>query len=167
MINSIINANAYIQGVKLAGKLSELELPAVKIKTQEVTALGLYGSTEVPAGIEKMEAKFKFNAIYTDAWKYENPHKSCNLIIKSNMQVVSAAGVSENVPVVATISGLFKELPTGSIKPQERLEAEHLMTVNYYKLEVNKEVIWEIDVFNNIFKHCGEDLLSDFNTNQK
>lgn len=167
MINSIINANVYIQSVKLAGKLAELELPAVKIKTQEVTALGLYGATEVPAGIEKMEAKFKFNAIYPDAWKHENPHRTCRLTVKSDMQVVSAAGVSENVPVVATIAGLFKEMPTGAIKPQERLEAEHLMTVSYYKLEVNREVVWEIDVFNNIFRHFDQDLLREFNANQK
>lgn len=167
MINSIINANAYIQSTKLAGKISELELPAVKIKTQEVTALGLYGTTEVPAGVEKMEAKFKFNAIYNDAWKHENPHKTCRMTVKSNMQTNSANGVTKNVPVVATISGLFKELPSGSIKPQERLEAEHLMTVTYYKLEVDKEVVWEIDVFNNIFKHYGKDLLEDFNANQK
>lgn len=167
MINSIINANAYIQSTKLAGKISELELPAVKIKTQEVTALGLYGTTEVPAGVEKMEAKFKFNAIYIDAWKHENPHKTCRMTVKSNMQTNAADGVTKNVPVVATIAGLFKELPSGSIKPQERLEAEHLMTVTYYKLEVDKKVVWEIDVFNNIFKHFGKDLLEDFNANQK
>lgn len=167
MINTITNANAYINAVKLAGKISELELPAVKIKTQEVTALGMYGTTEIPAGIEKMEAKFKFNAIYTEAWKHENPHKSCRLIVKANMQIVEANGVARNVPVVATINGLFKELPTGSMKPQERLEAEHLMVVNYYKLEVNKEVVWEIDVFNNIFKHFETDILESFNINQK
>lgn len=167
MVNTITNANAYINAVKLAGKISELELPAVKIKTQEVTALGMYGTTEIPAGIEKMEAKFKFNAIYPEAWKHENPHKSCRLIVKANMQTITADGVVKNVPIVATVSGLFKEMPTGSIKPQERLEAEHLMVVNYYKLEVNKNVIWEIDVFNNIFKHFNTDLLLSFNTNQK
>lgn len=167
MINSITNANVYIQGIKLAGKLSELELPAVKIKTQEITALGLYGSTEIPAGLEKMEAKFKFNAIYPDAWRHENPHKTCQLIVKANMQTVTAQGVSKNQQVTATVSGLFKELPTGSLKPQEGLEAEHLMSVSYYKLEVDKEVVYEIDVFNNIFKHFDKDILEDFNSNQQ
>lgn len=167
MINSITNANAYIAGIKLAGKLSELELPAVKIKTQEVTALGMYGATEIPSGIEKMEAKFKFNAIYPEAWRHENPHRASSLIVKSNMQQVSAQGVALNTPVVATIRGLFKELPTGAIKPGEKIEAEHLMIVNYYKLEVGSEVVWEIDVFNNIFKHFGINILESFNANQK
>lgn len=167
MINSITNANAYIQGVKLAGKLSELELPAVKIKTQEVTALGLYGATEIPSGLEKMEAKFKFNSIYPEAWKHENPHKTCTLIVKSNMQQVNAQGVPNNVAVVATVGGLFKELPSGSFKPGERSEAEHLMAVTYYKLDVAGETVWEIDVFNNIFRHFGVDILASFNANQQ
>lgn len=166
MINSINNANAYINGVKLAGKLSELELPAVKTKTQEITALGLYGSTEIPTGLEKMEAKFKFNAIYPDAWRHENPHKACTLIVKSNMQSVDAGGIVTNTPVTATLSGLFKEMPTGGIKPQENIESEHLMAVTYYKLEAGDDVVWEIDVYNNIFKHFGEDILASFNSNQ-
>lgn len=165
MINSITNANVYLQGIKLAGKISELELPSVKTITQEIKALGLYGTTEIPTGIEKMEAKFKFNAIYPDVWKNENPHKTSSVIVKSNMQSVSSEGVSKNVAVTATINGLFKEMPTGAIKPGEKLESEHLMVANYYKLEVGDDVIWEIDVFNNIFKHFGVDLLEEFNTN--
>ncbi|MEG0518318.1 MAG: phage major tail tube protein [Bacteroidales bacterium] len=166
MINSITNANVYINGTTLAGKLNEVELPSVKIKTQEVTALGIYGTTEIPAGLEKMEAKLKFNAIYPEAWKHENPHKSCAIIVKSNMAVNTAAGVTLNTPVVANISGLFKEMPVGSIKSGERTEAEHLLTVTYYKLQVGAEVIWEIDIYNNIYKHNGVDILQSFNANQ-
>lgn len=166
MINAITNANVYLNGTKLAGRLNEMELPAVKIKTQEVTALGVYGVTEIPAGLEKMEAKLKFNAIYPDAWKHENPHKTCDIIVKSNMIVTDPKGVTSNTAVVANISGLFKELPVGTIKPGERTESEHLMTVTYYKLQVGSDVIWEIDVYNNIYKHFNENLLESFNSNQ-
>ena len=167
MINSIINANAYLGTNKLAGKLDELELPAVKLKTQEVTALGIYGTTEIPCGLEKMEAKFKWNAIYADEWKKESPMQTTRVIVKSNMMVVDASGVKKNAKVTATIGGLFKELPTGSVKPGEKMDgAEHLMTVTYYKLEVDSDDVYEIDVLNNIFKQGGKDLLSDFNNNQ-
>lgn len=167
MINSIINANAYLGTTKLAGKLDELELPAVKVKTQEVTALGIYGTTEIPCGLEKMEAKFKWNAVYPDEWKQESPMKTTRVIVKSNMMVVDANGVKKNSQVTATIGGLFKELPTGSIKPGEKMDsAEHLMAVSYYKLEVDGAQVYEIDVINNIFKQGETDLLADFNTNQ-
>lgn len=167
MINSIINANAYLNGNKLAGKLDELELPAVKFKTTEATALGLYGTPEIPTGLEKMEAKFKWNAIYTPEWKEESPMKATRIIVKSNMMVSDASGVSKNAKVTATLSGLFKELPTGTVKPGEKMDgSEHLMGVSYYKLEVDGETVYEIDVFNNIFKHGESDLLSEFNSNQ-
>lgn len=166
MINAITNANAYLNGTKLAGRLTEMELPAIKIKTQEITALGVYGVTEIPVGLEKMEAKLKFNSIYPDAWKHENPHKACDIIVKSNMIVTDPKGITSNVAVVANITGLFKELPVGTLKPGEMTESEHLMTVTYYKLQVGDEVVWEIDVYNNIYTHFGEDILKSFNDNQ-
>lgn len=167
MINSIINANAYLGTNKLAGKLDELELPAVKFKAEERTSLGLYGAVEIPVGLEKMEAKLKWNAIYPAEWKNESPMKTTRLIVKSNMMVVDASGVKKNAQVTATIGGLFKELPTGTIKPGEKMDgAEHLMAVTYYKLEVDGETVYEIDVFNNIVKHGENDLLAEFNSNQ-
>lgn len=167
MINSITNANAYLNGNKLAGKLDELELPAVKLKTQEITALGIFGSTEIPVGLEKMEAKFKWNSVYPNEWKKESPMQTTRIIVKSNMMVVDASGVKRNAQVTATVGGLFKELPTGTVKPGEKMDgAEHLMAVTYYKLEVDGETVYEIDVFNNIFKHGNSDLLSGFNSNQ-
>lgn len=167
MINSIINGNAYLNGNKLAGKLDELELPAIKLKMQENTPLGIFGSIETPSGLEKMEAKFKWNSIYPAEWKQESPMKTTRLIVKSNMMVADASGISKNSQVTATIGGIFKELPTGTIKSGEKSDgAEHLMAVYYYKLEVDGEAVYEIDVVNNIFKHGENDLLSDFNTNQ-
>lgn len=166
MINTITNANAYLNGVRLAGKLSELTLPDVKLKTEDVQALGIFGTVEVPVGLEKMEAKFKFNAIYADAWRQEKSTRSSVIIVKSNMQKHSSAGITENVPVTATFTGFFKEIPTGGIKPGSKLESEHTMAVNRYKLVVGAEVIYDIDVYNNVFIHAGEDVLSAFKINQ-
>lgn len=167
MINTITNANCYNNGLRLAGKLSEVTLPDVKIKTEDTQALGMYGTVEIPIGLEKMEAKFKFNAIYADAWREESPHKASVIIVKSNMQKHSAAGVAENIPVTVTFSGFFKEIPTGVIKPGSKLEPEHVMAVSRYKLVVGSEVIYDIDVYNNILIHCGKDILSSFKSNQQ
>lgn len=167
MINSITNANAYLNGNKLAGKLDELELPAIKLKMQEVAALGLFGTTEIPSGLEKLEAKFKWNAIYPDEWRKESPMEATRIIVKSNMATADAGGIKKNSQVTATIGGIFKELPSGSFKPGEKSDgAEHLMAVVYYKLEVDGKTVYEIDVYNNIFKHGDKDLLASFNTNQ-
>lgn len=167
MVNSITNANAYLEGNKLAGKISEMELPAIKLKMIELAALGLYADAEIPAGLEKLEAKIKWNCIYADRMKELSPFKAVRLTIKSNMQVFEAAGVTKNVPVVVTISGTFKELPLGTIKKGEKLDGlDYVMAVTYVKLEVDKQTVYEIDVFNNVFKMGEKDLLAEFTLNQ-
>lgn len=166
MINSITNANAYLNGNKLAGKLDELELPAIKMKMEDVSALGIFGDTEIPVGMEKLEAKFKWNSIYRENWTEENPFKACRMIIKSDMVVNGAQGQSNHTPVTVTIAGTFKEFPLGSLKPGAKQDGlEHVMAVTYLKVEVAKQPLYEIDVFNNVYKQGGVDLLESFKAN--
>lgn len=166
MINSITNANAYLNGVRLAGKLSDLTLPDIKFKTEDVQALGMFGTVEIPVGLEKMEAKFKFNAIYAEAWRNERSNRTCVVIVKSNMTTHTQGSTVKNTPVTATMSGFFKEIPGGNIKPGAKTEADHVMSISRYKLVVGLEVIYDIDIHNNIFYHAGEDVLAMFKINQ-
>lgn len=166
MINSITNGNAYLNGSKLAGKLEELELPAIKMKMEDISALGMFADTQIPVGMEKLEAKFKWNSIYPENWKDEDPFKACRIIVKSDMIVNDAGGQTRHRPVTVTISGVFKEFPLGSIKPGAKQDGlEHLMAVSYVKVEVERDLIYEIDVYNNVFKQGRKDLLSSFKSN--
>lgn len=167
MINKIVNGNAYLDGNKLAGKLNELELPSIKFKMEDITALGLFSEIELPAGLEKMEAKLKWNAIYGDNFKLESAVKSVSLTVKSNMVQHGAGGVLKEIPVTVTISGAFKEIPLGTLKGTEKIDGlEHVMTVYYLKLEEDGKAIYEVDVFNNILKIGSEDILEQFRSNQ-
>lgn len=167
MINKITNANAYLNGVTLMGKLDELELPAIKLKMEEIQALGIYSSVEIPAGLEKMEAKLKWNAVYGDNWKVESPMASAMIVVKSNMKKFGDAGSIADIPVTVTISGVFKELPGGTFKPSSKSDGhEHVMSVYYLKIEESGKTIYEVDVFNNIFKIGSTDVLTSFRLNQ-
>lgn len=165
-MNSITNANVYLAGNKLAGKLEELELPAIKMKMEEVSALGIFGDTEIPVGMEKLEAKFKWNAIYRENWLHENPFQSTRLIVKTDMVTNDAGGQVTHSPVTVTIAGMFKEFPLGTLKPGAKQDAlEHTMAVTYLKVEVNRMPLYEVDVFNNVYKQGGVDLLASFKAN--
>lgn len=166
MINSITNANAYLNGNKLAGKLEELELPSIKMKMEDVSALGMFGDTEIPVGMEKLEAKFKWNSIYRENWTDEGPFKSCRMIVKSDMVTNDAGGQVNHVAVAVTIAGTFKEFPLGSLKPGAKQDGmEHVMAVTYLKAEIGGQLLYEVDVFNNVFKQGESDLLSSFRSN--
>ncbi|MDR1756093.1 MAG: phage major tail tube protein [Culturomica sp.] len=166
MINSITNANAYLNGNKLAGKLEELELPAIKMKMEDVSALGLYGDTEIPVGMEKLEAKFKWNSVYRENWKDQSPFQATRLTVKSDMVTNAAGGQVQHNPVTVTIAGTFKEFPLGTLKAGAKQDGlEHTMTVTYLKVEVGGQPLYEVDVFNNVYKVGGTDQLSGFKSN--
>ena len=167
MINKITNANAYLNGTTLIGRLEELQLPSIKFKMQDVTTLGVFAELEFPSGLEKMEAQLKWNAIYGDNFKAESPLTAVSLTVKSNMKQHGAAGSLKDIPVTVTISGVFKEIPLGTIKGAEKIDGlEHKMTVYYLKLEENGVQIYEVDVFNNIIKFGSNDILEQFRLNQ-
>lgn len=167
MINRITNANVYLDGETLIGRLDEVELPSIKFNTEEVKALGLFSAIELPSGLDKMEAKLKWNAVYGDNFKSESPLKSVSLTIKSNMKSQGAAGSLKDIPVTVTISGVFKEVPLGTLKGQEKIDGlQHVMTVYYVKLEEAGKQVYEVDVFNNIIKFGSEDILNEFRLNQ-
>lgn len=167
MINTITNANAYMNGGTLAGKLEEIQLPAIKFKMEDYAALGIFSELELPSGLEKMEAQLKWNAIYGDNIKLESPTTSVSLTVKSNMKKHDAGGVIKNIPVSATLSGVFKELPLGTFKSNAKVDGlEHKMTVYYLKLEVEGKLIYEVDIFNNILKVGEKDVLESFRLNQ-
>lgn len=167
MINKIINANCYLDGNTLIGKMDEIALPSIKLKMEDYNALGLFAQIELPAGLEKMEAKLKWNSVYGDNFKAESVINSVTITVKSNMVQHGAGGVVKNVPVTATITGVFKELPMGTIKGAAKVDGmEHTMAVYYCKLEENGSLVFEVDVFNNIFKIGSTDVLSEFRLNQ-
>ena len=167
MINRITNANAYLDGETLIGRLDEIELPNIKFATEDVKALGMFATIEMPTGLEKMEAKLKWNAVYGDNFKSESPLKAVSLTIKSNMKSQGASGVLKDIAVSVTISGVFKETPLGTLKGQEKIDGlQHVMAVYYVKLEEAGKLVYEVDVFNNIIKFGSTDILNEFRLNQ-
>ena len=167
MLNSITNANAYRDGLTLIGRIEQLDLPSIKFKTEEIAALGMFSSIEIPVGLEKMEAKIKWNAIYDRDWKAASPVAKSTIVVKSNMTTHGADGRTEQLQVTATIRGIYKELPSGNLKSNAKFDgAEHLLTVNYYKLEVAGVKVYEVDIFNNILNIGDTDILESFRSNQ-
>ncbi len=165
-INRITNARVYIDGNDFMGRAEEVELPSVKAKLSEVKGLGLYGETELPTGIDKMEAKFKFNGVYPELLaivsKFQSAHTA---IVRSSMQVWESDGVKAEKEVKAELRGFFKESPSGKFKARENGEQDTTMAVNYYKLEVDNKTILEVDVLNNIYKVEDEDQLAEYKNN--
>ena len=165
-INKLTNANIYMDGVNLLGRAEEVQLPQIKHKMAEHKALGMVGSTEFFAGIDKLECKIKWNALYPNVLKTcANPFTAVMLQVRANLETYNGTGRIAEVPATALLIGTFKEVPMGYIKPQDNADYETNMAVTYAKLVVDGREIFEIDALQNIYKVGGVDMLSTFRRN--
>lgn len=165
-INKLTNANVYLDGKNLLGRAEEVQLPQIKHKMAEHKALGMIGSAEFFAGIEKLECKIKWNALYPDVLRTcANPFLASLIQVRASLETYNGQGRIKEVPATAFIMGTFKEFPLGNIKPGDNAEFETTMAVTYAKLIVDKQEIFEVDILQNIYKVGPLDMLTLFKKN--
>lgn len=165
-VNRLTNANVYLDGKSLLGRAEEVSAPVVKTKMSEHKALGMVGSMEFFAGIEKMESKIKWNSFYADVMKkMGDPTTARQLQIRSSLEVYGAQGRVEQQPVVLFMTVMSKDFPLGNFKQHDNVELETSLNVTYAKLEINGEAIYEVDILANIYRVDGVDILATYRNN--
>jgi uncharacterized protein len=165
-LNVLSNANIYMEGNNFAGKAKEIELPEIELKMEEFDALGLYGTPELPNGIEPMEGTITWSSFYREvAEKVADFSKATNMQVRGSVEEFGTNGRSNIVPYVVTMRAIFKKNPLGSFATKELAEFESDISVYYVKQVYGGRTILEFDVFNNIYKVNGVDLLARFRTN--
>jgi len=163
LVNRVTNANVYIDGNSLLGRAEEIDLPEIKYKMQEHKGLGLLGSAEFFAGVDKMEARIKWNSFYPEMLlKAGDPRKVVQLQARASLETYTGQGVASEVPLVVHFAGTFKNFPTGKFKQHENVELETNMSVFYVKQVISGEEILEVDVLANIYKVAGKDVFAKY-----
>lgn len=165
-INRVTNANIYVDGNNLLGRAEEITLPDVKIKMSEHKALGMIGTMEFPSGVEKLEAKIKWNSWYQDVWqKISNPYMAVQLMVRKSVESYTSVGRVSEQPLVTFLVGQFKNIPLGTYKQHDNAEYETMMSVTACKQIINGVTVLEYDALANIFKSNGTDLLAQYRIN--
>lgn len=162
-ISKVYNARVYIDGIDFIAKAEEVDLPKVKFKFADTKALGLYADSELPTGLDKLEARLKFNSTYPEFIALAaDPFTTRTIIIRAPFQVWTQHGVAKTAPLKAELRGFFKEWDSGKFKKADSTEAEATITCIYYKLEIDDKEVIEIDTINNIYKIEGKDILQNY-----
>lgn len=162
-INSVTNANVYMDGTNFMGRAAEVTLPKLTRKTIEHQGLGLMGVVEIPAGgYDKMEAKIKWASVYPEVQRKVYGGKGVQIQVRASMESYTGQGRTAEVAIVITLGGVFKENDLGTLKRHESSQPEDTMTVYYMKQVIDGETIREVDFMNNIDKVADEDLLARF-----
>lgn len=165
-VNRLTNANIYIDGSSFLGKAEEVNLPMIKHIMTEHKAVGMVGKFELFAGVDKMEAKIKWNSFYVEAMrKMADPTTTRQIQVRSSLEVYTAAGRVEQQPVVVYMSAQPKDFPMGNFKQHDNVELESNLNVIYCKLEINGVAVLEIDVLANIYKVDSVDIMARYRDN--
>lgn len=165
-INKLLNANIYLENKSMVGRADEIELPVIKFLMADHKPLGQVGTTQYPAGIDKLEAKIKWNSFYEDTFKkFANPFKALKLMCRGNVDVYEGADRVAQKAYVVYLTGQSNSLPLGTLKQNDNAEFESELSCTYVRLEFDGVMIMEFDAENNIFNVDGVDLLADFRKN--
>lgn len=165
-INRLTNANVYVDGKSLLGRAEEVDAPKIVATMSEHKTLGLNGRLEYPSGIDKMEMRIKWNAIYADTMGvFANPWQARKLMIRASLETWEGGSRTDQKPVVIYATAQPKGIPLGNFKSQDNVEMETNLACTQCKVEIDGVEVLEFDAEANIYRVNGEDLMAKYRAN--
>lgn len=152
------NFTAFVDGHGYAGKVTELTLPKLTLKTEEYRAGGMDLPVEIEMGMEKLEAELTF-AEYDP-----NLFKLFGLVdggaVRLTLRGAARADDVEAQSIVVNLEGLFREMDSGSWKAGDEATLKVAVAARFYKLTIDGVEMIEIDAENMVRKIEGVDQLA-------
>ena len=155
----LYDTNLFMGGISFSGDVPSVTLPKITVKTDSFRGGGMGGEIEMDMGLEKLEASFVTTGVRREAMKYYGlaDQTACNAVFRGAFK-----GLAGKVtPVIATLRGLLKELDMGDWKPGDKAENKYAIALQYYKLEIDNRVMYEIDMVNCVRVIDGVDQMAD------
>lgn len=152
------NVNLFVDGRGYAGRVQQVTLPKLSVKTEEHRAGGMDAPVEIDMGMEKLECGFTMGSVDADLlrrWGLASG-ETTPLVFRGALQSEDG-GVKA---VTATCRGLLREIDYGDWAPGEKAELSAMMAVRRYRLEIDGATIHDIDVDNMVRIVNGTDQLA-------
>ncbi len=141
------NFTAYVDGIGYAGRIEEVELPKLAVKTEEYQGGGMAAPVEIDMGtMDKLEATLTFAEYDPDLYKqWGLIGKEIGMTLRGAIQQPGPAAAT---PYVVELRGKFRELDSGSWKAGEKAQLKATIAARYYKLSIDGTAVIEIDPVN-------------------
>ena len=164
-VHKIFNAGVWLNGNQHLGEATEITLPELTATMSEHTALGMFGKTEYPSGLEMMECTIKWNSFYAESAAVVMGFTTTfDLQVRTTLEKRTSNGL-ELVQLVYTMRAQSKGYNYGAIKPQEATEHDNVLTVYALKMEEDGVSKFDYDVESNTLTVNGVDQLAGFRAN--
>ncbi len=168
VISKIFNANMYLDGTnELIGRATEIKLPDVSPNKSEHKGIGMIGVLGLPNGLQELMLSCKWSGFYADHLKAgANPFAAHQFLIMASHETYTAAGRAEEKPLVVKATGSWMKNPLGTLKAQEAADGyDDEITLTYLKVSLDGKELLEVDIFQNVWRVDGKDVLANFKKN--
>ncbi len=165
-INSLTNANVYIDGNDLLGRAEEIDIPHPRHRMIDYKGLGMAGTTELWAGVAKLEARIKWASFDSQTITFAaSPFQAHNFQVRGDLEQYTSQGRSAELPVVYLMTGVFKDAGMPTFRQHQMVETTSTISVYHAELYISGVQIYLYDVFANLYTVGGVDQLATFRSN--
>lgn len=166
VVNSLSNANIYLNGVGLLGRAAEVKVPQPKRMMADYKGLGMVGRIEIPVGFDKLDGSIKWSSFDPTTITQLGSSTGAQLIsVMADLQTLSASGEISESPVIMNWTALTKDMGPLDFKAQELVEYESAFTVYHVELYVAGVQLYLYDAFSNQYVVGGVDQLANYRAN--
>ena len=164
-IGQTTNADIYMDGARLVGRVKELSIDKVSYERVTHEALGMVGKVKLPArALEPIDTKVKFSWLETEVMvKTALPNRAVNFAIEKFVDVFDGGGlvISEGYRIITMLSLLFSEESIDAFKlGDDAIGREHECSCIRYVVKSTETdtLIREYAPFENINRVNGADV---------
>jgi len=150
------NFNLFVDGRGYAGRVEEVSLPKLSLKTEEIRAGGMDVPIQLDMGMEKLECDMTIAEYDPELLKMFGLNDGAQVPLTLRGAFDGEAGV---MPVVLTLRGAWREIDFGNWKAGEKASLKISVALRYYRLEMDGKEIVEVDAENMVRKINGKDQL--------
>ncbi|WP_045856256.1 phage major tail tube protein [Teredinibacter purpureus] len=148
------NFNLFVDGRGYAGRVDEVTLPKLSLKTEEFKAGGMDVPIELEMGMNKLECDITISEYDTEIIKMFGIREGAQVPLTLRGGLDGEEGVA---PVVVSITGAWRDLDFGGWKAGEKAPLKVSIAARYYRLEIDGQELIEVDAENMVRKINGVD----------
>jgi P2 family phage contractile tail tube protein len=154
-----------MDGTSMLGRAEEVELVFPKAKMVDHKGLGLFGTAEFPAGIDKLEAKLKWISVYLEVLQGISIFASHQFQIRASKEQYSSQGRIAEVPFIGLMTAQFKDGGPLNFKQHEQVDFPTTLVVYHCEYYLGGVQVLLYDVMSNMYTINGVDQLANFRAN--
>lgn len=140
---TLTNFSLFLAGTSYGGKATKVQLPKLKRKTEALRAGGMDGEIDMAVGMEKLEGGFSMTGIDRASLAMFGiaDGGAFNGVFRGSFTDRKGAVVA----AVCTFRGLLTEVDMGEWEGGKKNETKYSCSLDYYKLELDGRVVYELD----------------------